>query len=143
MAIFNNIVLIDNDPISNFVSEKIISYLNFTKNVTTFLGGEDAIEYFKLNYLDNILNLPELILLHLDMPCMNGFEFIKAFNINFNYPQIILVILSTSTFEENIIKAKKEGIRYYICKPLSVEKLEKLFYCITKKEHHTNFELIQ
>lgn len=130
MRKLDSILVIDNDPVSNFVSEKILSYLGISDNVISFLGGEEALDFLSKECLLNKLPFPELIMLDIDMPCMDGFQFITALKKMNISNKIDIVILSTSVYNKNIDKAKAKGIKYYIAKPLDVSKMQEICQCI-------------
>jgi CheY-like chemotaxis protein len=128
MKKFNSIFLIDNDPISNFVSEKVIGFLEITNDVKAFSGAKDVIEY-----LSDKCPAPDVILLDIDMPCMNGFQFLNALKKLDVKDNIDVVILSTSVHSENIDLVKSMGIQYYVAKPLDMDKMKKISELIGNK----------
>jgi CheY-like chemotaxis protein len=69
------ICIINDDEVYAFIIKKTIEKLSICKHITTFLNGEDAINSFK-----NISNnLPDIILLDINMPVMDGWGFLKEF----------------------------------------------------------------
>ena len=72
-----HILLIDDDEINNFLSREIISmYMPFTK-IDSFTNPEEALEYIR-EKLKLQQSLPDIILLDINMPLMDGWEFLKA-----------------------------------------------------------------
>ena len=71
---------------------------------------------------------PDIIFLDIDMPVMNGYEFIEAFA-SLDIPDkhlITIVILTSSLDPGDLAKARELGIKYYFNKPLSKEEIRKL-----------------
>jgi response regulator of citrate/malate metabolism len=130
MTKLNCILLIDDDSITNFINERLIKKLNVTNEVKITMNGEEGI-----HYIQNLCNkgelCPELILLDINMPVMNGFEFIRAFE-NLNIPnkdKVKIIILTTSKNAKDVDLLKSLGNFEFINKPLTEEKL---FNCLTK-----------
>src|SRR4051812_37822594 len=97
MTKLNCILLIDDDSITNFINERLIKKLNVTNDVKITMNGEEGIHYVQ-NLCEKNELCPELILLDINMPVMNGFEFIQAFeklNIK-NKDKVKIIILTTS-----------------------------------------------
>lgn len=78
MKPINLVALIDDDEIVTFVEEKLIESTHLVNNINSFSNGQLAIDYLEANIADPS-SLPEIILLDLNMPNMDGFEFMEAF----------------------------------------------------------------
>lgn len=104
-----HIVIIDDDDISNFVTMKTLECYNIADKITVFDRPLEALNYLKTN--EN----PDIILLDIKMPLMNGFEFIEEFN-KLNSKSII-ILLSSSIYSKDKDKAKENGVGY-MSKPL-------------------------
>jgi CheY-like chemotaxis protein len=127
MKKFESILIIDDDEASHFVCEKIIQFLGISNDVTHTINGEEALQHLSRTFLEQ-RRYPELILLDLDMPVMNGFNFIEKFNkLNINRDYTKLVILATTSSHTSKIETiKKLGLKYYISKPMELSKMKKL-----------------
>lgn len=114
------VVLIDDDPISTFVTEKLIS-----KNVT------EPIQFFKYQSarlaLNDIYSLkPNFLFLDLNMPEMNGWDFLDNFNEELNEAQVY--ILSSSIDERDISRASTYSVvKDYLSKPLIKKYIKGIF----------------
>src|SRR4051812_34311375 len=115
MVQLNSVLLIDNDPISNFYNEKVIIKSSSSAKVMMAISSREAVSRL-LQY-----NCPDLILLDIKIPLMDGLEFIRAFNEHRcrQKEKTIMAILSTSTRFEDRRKIQKLGVNHHIIKPLT------------------------
>ena len=131
--------IIDDDDVYINLISKIIDLKNLSENLLIFKNGEEALNYFKAiieNLSDN--TFPEIILLDLNMPVMDGWNFLKEFTKiqNPNTFGTPLYIVSSSINQEEIQKAKSfELVTDYLIKPINIGKFEELFN--TKKRLKT------
>lgn len=105
------IILVDNSPIDNFVNEKIITRYQFADNVKIFAKSSNALKYLlKLNNISADVNeMPFMLFLYLDMPEIDGFDFLNAFSLLSDKirKNIKIVILTNSYDPIDIEKCKK------------------------------------
>ena len=125
MSLFKKILLIDDDEDSNFLTKRIIVHSNIADEVTVVLNGKEAYELMK-QYADkkaNYYQYPDLVLLDIKMPVMNGIEFLEVCNAN-NLCNFPVVILTSSVDERDREDATKfANVKDFINKPLSYEKI--------------------
>ena len=74
-----NILLIDDDQINNFITSKLIKKVWPYAEITTCLNGRQAIDLLLSRKREPALALPEYILLDLNMPVMDGWEFLEEY----------------------------------------------------------------
>ncbi|MCE7056124.1 response regulator [Algoriphagus sp. AGSA1] len=114
------IVLIDDDPISTFVTEKLIS--RNVKEPCRFYKYHSAKEALQEIYSIN----PHYLFLDLNMPEMNGWDFLDNFNSDKNEAKIY--ILSSSVDERDITKASRYSVvKDYLSKPLIKKYIKSIF----------------
>lgn len=121
----DKICLIDDDEIYIFLMKKSFVAMGVNNEVLSFLNGADAMEeLIKLKNNDEIL--PSIILLDINMPIMDGWEFLKEFRkLHSNISQKIKVyIVSSSIANEDIEKSKTfPEIVDYLTKPVELDTL--------------------
>jgi CheY-like chemotaxis protein len=119
-----NVLLVDDDDIFNVLNRKTLQTLDIIGKIDTCRNGSEALHLIE-EYYDRSRALPEVILLDLNMPVMDGFGFIEAFDRlnmpNVDKPQII--VLTSSENARDVKRARDLGIINYIIKPLTVADL--------------------
>lgn len=121
----NCILLVDDDPDDNFFHQRIINKMKITNKIEVAKNGIEALEYFKK---DNQV-IPELIFLDINMPKMNGWEFLEEYkNLDPNQKaRITIMMLTTSANPDDIKRANEiEDVTGIKTKPLSVEMLTEI-----------------
>lgn len=115
-----HILLIDDDPLNNLINRKLIKRILPEVEVTEDLDARAALERIK-----NEPN-PDLILLDLNMPGMNGWEFLDHFDKTGK--EITIFILTSSIDPDDYRKSKNyKSVKKYIEKPLNSNKISTLF----------------
>ena len=92
--------------------------LNVTNPLAHSVNGEVALNYLQ----DHNNEKPCVILLDLNMPKMNGTEFLKVIKADQELKQIPVIVLTTSTEECDIVETFKQSIGGYIVKPVDYKK---------------------
>lgn len=124
----NCILLIDDDFATNFINKKILQKNNIVDNIQVALNGKEALDYLcnKGKFESTDTKQPQLIFLDINMPVMDGWEFIEAYqNLNLeNKEEIIIVMLSSSFNPADKTKAESiKEISDFKQKPMSKEAL--------------------
>jgi CheY-like chemotaxis protein len=134
----NCVLLIDDDFATNFINKKIIQKTNITEHIQIALNGKEGIDYLckrgKFESVGNEFPQPQLILLDINMPVMDGWEFIEAYkNLDLENKDDIVVVMLSSSFNP-ADKSKAESIAEIVAfkqKPMSrdalFEIIEKVF----------------
>jgi CheY-like chemotaxis protein len=125
-----SILLVDDDEINNFISIKLIKKALLNTDITACLNGKFAIDQLlEISHKDPA-KLPDYILLDINMPIMNGWEFLEEYEKFKIDPQhkTKIFIISSSVFSNDISKAKSYPlVKDFISKPLNIEKITELF----------------
>ena len=128
-------MLVDDDPDDNFIHERAIKKNDVENIVVTKTTGMDALEYLKSNK-DNKNPHPELIFLDINMPGMNGWEFLQAYSRLDEELQsrAIIIMLTTSEYPDDVARAKTwDFVSDFITKPLTKEIMKDItekYFCI-------------
>jgi len=119
-----NVLLVDDDAVFNFLSKKVVERMGFAQDIHTALNGREALDLFN-SYYQGARSLPDVILLDLNMPIMDGFSFLQAFqSLNLTSKDTVKIIVVTSSQDpEDMERAKKLGVAEYLVKPLQEKKL--------------------
>ncbi|UWY28209.1 response regulator [Flavobacterium sp. TR2] len=125
------ILCIDDDPITLMLCKKVISKSSFSHEVITAQNGEEALHHFNiLKYTnDKAKKRPELIFLDLNMPIMGGWEFLDHFTSSDyrEFNTVPVIVLSSTIDPEDLAKAKKYPIIIdFLSKPITQPMLEYL-----------------
>ncbi|OIQ23334.1 response regulator [Lacinutrix sp. MedPE-SW] len=123
--------IIDDDSVYVNLVKKIIETKKLCENLIIFNDGKQSIDYFEalLQNLD-VDNIPEIIFLDLNMPVMDGWEFLERFTkIKNRFGKVItLYVVSSSINPLDINRAKAlSSVEDYLIKPVNINELENIF----------------
>ncbi len=125
-----SVLLVDDDEINNFISIKLIKKALLNTEIMACLNGKFAIDQLLEIQRNDPAKLPDYILLDINMPIMNGWEFLdeyKRLNIDPSGKSKVFII-SSSVFSNDINKARSYPVvKDFISKPLNVDKIVELF----------------
>lgn len=135
MTFCETVWLIDDDEVSNYLTANTLNVNNFSTEVRSFTNAQEALDELKSSVESNAF--PDLIFLDLNMPVLDGWDFIKYYR---KFPKekretCTLYILSSSVNLADINKAKLcEGVRDFFHKPLNKMNLAVIKFH-TKQKH--------
>lgn len=122
-----NLLVIDDDDINIFIIKKIVEKTGYQAQMVAKTNGQLAIDYLK-ELIDSQQIFPDLILIDINMPILNGWEFLEAYEKLGLQKDVDMYMLSSSVYENDIEKAKTyKTVKGFISKPLSIERLVELF----------------
>lgn len=126
--------IIDDDEIILYLAEKLIRKTNFCTQIEKFSNGEKALDRLKFA-LQVGENVPDLILFDLNMPSMNGWQFIEELSRIPRAENIPTFVFTSSIDPADIENSYSyENVLGYIPKPLTTVKLDKILRLMDKDE---------
>jgi len=131
MFYFNCILLIDDDPVNNAYTEELLKQLYFSDKVQSVLTGEEGIQFIQ-EFYEEKRTFPELILIDINMPGMDGFQFVDALNkLPITDKETYRISALTSSSDPRDVELmEKLGVDHYIVKPLNTKKVRDLLSAI-------------
>ncbi|GAB4402553.1 MAG: response regulator [Microscillaceae bacterium] len=124
-----NVLLIDDNEIDNLIHERLLKDLAPETEVKVFQSSTQALDYLIATATQNPQALPDLILLDLHMPMMDGFAFMKAYQkADLSLVKKTNIIgLSCSIFDQEIQDMLAyEEVSAFITKPLNRQKISQI-----------------
>jgi CheY-like chemotaxis protein len=117
-----SVLLVEDDIFDTMTAEKSFVKFNVPHQLHTAFNGEEALDLLLgRNGVEAIRPLPEVILLDLNMPRMNGHEFLTELRSNPDFQHIPVFITTTSEMDVDRLKADSLSVSGYILKPLDFE----------------------
>ena len=122
MAIkINSVLLIDDDETTNFIHERVIKKAGITENIIKAENGKVALDYLK-----ETNSKPDLIFVDLNMPVLNGWEFLEQYRQLDEVQKGKVVIIMLTTDVNPYADTDKAPIHNFLNKPLTSEALNKI-----------------
>lgn len=124
--------IIDDDPIFVYGTKRVMKEVDFTEKIVVYNNGQDAIDGLTETVNDGD-NIPPVVFLDLNMPIMNGWEFLEEFN---KLPEeaiagVTIYIVSSSIDPRDLEKVKQFNVvNNYIVKPVTPKDLEAIMKTI-------------
>lgn len=116
------ILLVEDNPADIRLTEIALREGRLINKLHTVTDGDDAIAFLEKDGVYKGVPMPDLILLDLNLPKMDGQEVLEIVKTNPAWKHIPIVILTTSNSEDDILASYKKYANSYLVKPISVEK---------------------
>lgn len=128
MPELTSILLVDDDSTTNFLNKSLIKRMGIVEHLRTAENGVEALQALHQTCVPPGGNCPNLILLDMKMPIMNGIEFLEAYaQLPAEHRQsIVIVMLTTSLLTQDLERVRQLPIAGILNKPLTKEKLQAL-----------------
>ncbi len=121
-----NILLVDDDPIIQFIETESLQEFNIPVNISSHLNGRLALDFLQKEYNDTD---SFIVLLDINMPVMGGWEFLDEL-VNLNYDtraNLKIYVVSSSSDESDILKAGTyKNVVKFISKPIETEDYQEI-----------------
>lgn len=137
----NCVLLVDDDNGTNFINQMIIKRADIAEHVQTVLNGKEALDFItnkgKFEKEGDVFPQPMLTLLDINMPVMDGWEFLEAYHALEEHQKglIIIIMLTTSLNPDDKSRADDiSEVSDYKSKPLSLETVDDIM-----KTHFPDF----
>jgi len=128
MSNLYNICVVDDDVIYQYTTMKIIEILKISKKQQVFSDGEKALEFIQ-RHINDENELPDILLLDINMPIMDGFQFMEEYVKFWTQikKKINIYIVSSSVDPLDIEKSKKMiGVSGYVTKPVKLNDIKQI-----------------
>ncbi|PHN06972.1 response regulator [Flavilitoribacter nigricans DSM 23189 = NBRC 102662] len=125
----NCVLLVDDDPTTIFLHRWVIDRMQLAHQVKSANDGQEALKLLAQNEEQTNDQVPDLILLDINMPVMNGWEFLDAYekqNIAGSLPLVIMVSTALPTEGQQKAAKKRDIPLEFLEKPLKKENLLKV-----------------
>jgi CheY-like chemotaxis protein len=125
MPQIETVLLIDDDEISNFLTATVLKNSQIFRHIQVTSDGREALEWLGQQQKVSA-RYPDLILLDLNMPKMNGFTFLKSLrDLPGPNPKSRIIVLSTSNYQEDFDYLRQfPEVEVFLNKPLTEESLK-------------------
>ncbi|QIX59685.1 response regulator [Hymenobacter lutimineralis] len=122
-----SVLLIDDDPINNFLNKSLLTRLGVASHLQIAQSAHEALQYLAKGGQAAPEAAPSLVLLDVNMPGMSGIQFLEAYRQLPEVPPSVVVILTTSLHPRDVRQVEELGIvQDFLSKPLTPEKVNGL-----------------
>lgn len=123
------ILIIDDDEINNLICTKVIKDYNEEAKVDSVTSGSKGLDYLNNLIYDQNGELPDVIFLDINMPAMNGWDFIREYrkiNSDMNKDIKLFVLTSSQYYQDSELADQYTEVQKLITKPLTSEILQEI-----------------
>jgi len=120
-----NILLVEDDYLDIMNVERELKKINITHPIHVGRNGKEALDMLRGHGTEKITPAPSVILLDINMPKMNGLEFLAELRHDPEFSHIPVFIMTTSNEETDRMAAQRLNVTGYIVKPLTFDSFEK------------------
>lgn len=124
------VVMVEDNPDDIIFTRMFMRRQRITIDVTFFRNGEECVDHLVAGVNSGDPKKPDLILLDLSLPRMNGREVLAFIKTNEKLVDIPVVMLSGSDAHEDIAETAQLGAAYYMVKPIAVDSLNTMITVI-------------
>jgi CheY-like chemotaxis protein len=130
MARFRKTLIVDDDAASQFLLRLVLDELGLDVPVIALTNGQEALDYIRQQCINENAasqECPDWILLDINMPVMDGFELLERLKAleQDNLMVSAITIITSSNYTKDMAKAMALGVKDYLLKPITEEKIRK------------------
>jgi CheY-like chemotaxis protein len=130
MPLLPAILLVDDDTTTNFINQHLLKRMQVSEEVLVAHNGQEALSVLQTRCHEPVAACPSLILLDINMPVMDGFTFLKAYN---ELPQsqrdtTVIIMLTTSLLDADVVRARQLPVAGFLNKPLTREGVNEVLH---------------
>ena len=116
-----HILLVEDNEGDILLTKEALNQIKFHTTISVAKDGKEAIRYMeKVAPYTNAI-IPDIILLDINLPKMNGHEVLQNLKTNTQFSHIPVIMLTTSSAESDVLKSYKNYANCYITKPVEVD----------------------
>ncbi|QHT70481.1 response regulator [Rhodocytophaga rosea] len=115
-----NILLVEDDYLDTMIVERTLRKMNVVHKLYIARNGQEALNMLRGKGAEKINPLPSIIMLDINMPKMNGLEFLSELRSDEELKDIKVFVMTTSDQEQDKIASQELGVSGYIIKPLNL-----------------------
>ncbi|MFN3299517.1 MAG: response regulator [Sediminibacterium sp.] len=117
----SHVLLIEDNEGDILLTTEALEERDLADKITVIRDGKLAIEYLDNLVVKDLHALPDIILLDINLPKKNGHEVLYHIKESFELKQIPVIMLTTSSAEQDILESYKNHANFYITKPADAE----------------------
>jgi two-component system response regulator len=132
MSTYRKVLMVDDDQHDVYLTKRAFNRLDWKGEFDSVCGGSELFEYLGITSVDSnqskpsSTELPDVLLLDLNMPCVDGFDVLRRLRSTEHLAHLPIVVLTTSESPDDVHKAYLLGANSFICKPSSLSDLTHL-----------------
>lgn len=130
------ILLVEDTPSDVRLTQEALKRCDFKYDLAVVNDGVEAMDYLNRLKASATTQLPDVILLDLNMPRKNGHEVLEEIKADAELRQIPVILLTVSERDEDVMEALKLKMNYYVAKPVTSQKLSALIKSIYEVHAH-------
>lgn len=124
MPVLSTILLIDDDSTTNFLNERLLLRMGVSQQVLVATNGQQGLDLLQAHCYSGSTDCPLLVLLDLNMPVMNGQEFLEMLGRRpLGGHPIVVVLLTSSQHDQDLARFQHLPVADFLPKPLTREKV--------------------
>ena len=121
-----NILLIEDNPAEALLTKEAFKQSNLSNNLHIVGDGELALDFLNKRNSHEGAVTPDLILLDLNLPKVDGREVLAHLKLNDHLSRIPVIVLTSSSLEKDVMACYDNGANSYIVKPMELDKFIKI-----------------